>query len=92
MHEIYEIYPEPRTMALGHIPPRRSILTGRGGQSETVKCERDQIVGTLHEAMKAFARSTSTPDQSFSMLLMAKAQYTVRRSDSVPCGVVRKLR
>jgi hypothetical protein len=47
---------------------------------------------TLQAAMNAMARSTSTPDQSSSMLLMAKAQYVVRISESPPCpGSVKKL-
>lgn len=33
----------------------------------------------------------STPDQSPSMLLIAKAQYTQRRSDSPPFGRAEKL-
>jgi len=37
------------------------------------------------------ARGMSTPDQSFSMLLIAKAQYRVLRSDSLLPGTVEKL-
>lgn len=41
--------------------------------------------------MKEIARGTFTPDQSFSMLLIAKAQYKVRKSDSLLPGTVEKL-
>jgi hypothetical protein len=47
---------------------------------------------TLHAEMNSIARGISTPDQSSNMLLMAKAQYVIRISESPPCpGSVKKL-
>lgn len=47
---------------------------------------------TLHWAMKAVLRAMSTPDQSFSILLVANAQYSVRKSVSLLPGTVEKLK
>lgn len=46
---------------------------------------------TLHVEIKDIARGTFTPDQSLSILLIAKAQYKVRKSDSLLPGTVEKL-
>jgi hypothetical protein len=46
---------------------------------------------TLHFAIKPTAPAISTPDQSLSISLIAKAQYSVRRSDSTLPGTVEKL-
>lgn len=42
--------------------------------------------------MKEIARGIFTADQSFNMLLIAKAQYNVRKSDSLLPGTVEKLK
>jgi len=46
---------------------------------------------TLHAPRKFTARSMSMPDQSLSILLIAKAQYRVLESDSMLPGTVEKL-
>ena len=48
-------------------------------------------VRTRHVETKDNARGILTPDQSSSMLLIAKAQYKVRKSDSLLPGTVEKL-
>ena len=49
-------------------------------------------MSTLHVEINDIARGTFTPDQSSSILLIAKAQYKVRRSDSLLPGTVEKLK
>lgn len=49
-------------------------------------------LNTLHVEIKDIARGIFIPDQSSSMLLIAKAQYKVRRSDSLLPGTVEKLK
>lgn len=70
-------------------------LVSEGGQTAEQNRRDEEVINetrlTLQLAMKALDRSTSTPDQSFSMLLMANAQYTVRRSESVFPGAAEKL-
>jgi hypothetical protein len=53
--------------------------------------DRTEEMSTLHVEIKDVARGTLTPDQSSSILLIAKAQYKVRRSDSLLPGTVEKL-
>jgi hypothetical protein len=75
-------------MVPGHI----LLRTSRCYRNEEIGSYNNGIYHTLHAAINLRARLTFTPDQLFSMLLMAKAQYEVRRSESLLPGVVEKLR
>jgi hypothetical protein len=85
------MYLVPRKMGTARILLRMSRKKNKGRNVGKMRVSSG-IFHTLQEAMNAIARSTSTPDQSSSMLLIAKAQYVVRRSESPPCaGSVEKL-
>ena len=83
-------YRVPRNKETAHILPRMSKKNRRKRRHKVWPSSKR--FHTLHEATNIRARSTSTPDQSSSILLMAKAQYVARRSESPPCpGSVEKL-
>jgi hypothetical protein len=84
--EYNNTHPGLRRKRTARIHLRKSI---RQGVSKPFHRLRHNL--TLQVATNASARGTSTPDQSLSMLLMAKAQYKVRKSFSLLPGTVEKL-